>query len=152
MDTLSFPEAGPYNSPIVAAQAPSNQSAIKTLVLICLVALLGANIIAILAHTTMFASNAAAATVRELTAKVIDVLGLTTKGAVATATALDQQIEASLDAVSAGANAASSIAPPKPDSAESNMQCRGKQGWCYVGQQDGYRSCLEVGPNNYCQS
>jgi len=157
MDTLSFPEAGPYVGP--AAPSPTNvslnvgTSGVKTIIILCLVALLGANIIAILAHSTVFATNATAATIRELTAKFVNLIGLTTKGAVATATALDQQIEASLNAVGEGAKAAQSISLPTPDSSiDSTVQCRGKKGWCYVGEQDGYRSCLEVGANNYCQS
>lgn len=155
MDTVSFPDAGPYVGPSEATTVvtSTNTSGLKTIVVICLLILLGVNIVAILAHTTAFASSAAAATVRDLTAKFVNLIGLTTTGAVATAKGLDQEIESSLNAVGGAATAAGSITPPKPDSAmDSKVQCRGKKGWCFVGEQDGYRSCLEVGANNYCQS
>ena len=149
--TIRIPIAGPYASP--PSTVPSETSGIKTIIVICLVALLGANIIAILAHTTTFAASTAAATVRDITEEIVSLLGLTTKGAVATAKLLDHQIEDSLNAVGQAATTASKVSIPEPDSAMgSAVQCRGKQGWCYVGTQDGYRSCLEVGANNYCQS
>ena len=150
--TIRIPLAGPYAQPSTVV-APSNTSGIKTIIVICLVALLGVNIIAILAHTTAFATTTVAATVRELTEEVVSLLGLTTKGAVATAKLLDRQIEDSLNVVGHTASTVNNISIPEPDSAlNSTVQCRGKQGWCYVGTQDGYRSCLEVGANNYCQS
>ena len=150
--TLRIPLAGPYAQPATSV-IPSTTGGIKTIAVICLVILLGINIIAILAHTTAFATTTAAATVRELTEEVVSLMGLTTKGAVATAKLLDHQIEDSLNAVGQAASNAGTVTIPKPDSAmDSAVQCRGKQGWCYVGTQDGYRSCLEVGANNYCQS
>lgn len=158
MDTISFPTAGPYVGPQLSdtvANTPLSPtpSGIKTIVIICLLILLGVNVVAILAHTTAFATSAAASTIRELTAKVIGLMGLTTAGAVATVSELDKEIEASLNAVGTAANTAGSMSIPSPDSSmESKMQCRGSKGWCYVGEQDGNRSCLEVGANNYCQS
>jgi hypothetical protein len=157
MDTLSFPIAGPYVGPEISASPArtpwASGSGLKTIIIVCLFILLGVNIIAILAHTTTFATSAAAATVRDLTAKVVNLLGLTTAGAVATATELDKEIEASLNAVGGAASAVGAISVPSPDSSmESSVQCRGKKGWCYVGEEGGNRSCLEVGANNYCQS
>ena len=132
---------------------PQSSSGMKVIIVMCLLILLGVNIIAILAHTTAFAGSTAAATVREFTSQFVDLLGLTTKGAVATAKGLDKQIEASLDSVSRAALVAGQTQVPKPDSTmASAVQCRGKKGWCYVGTQDGYRSCLQVGAGDYCQS
>ena len=158
MDTASFPTAGPYigpepSVPTVNTPLVPGSSGLKTIVIVCLLILLGVNIVAILAHTTAFATSAAAATIRELTAKVVSLMGLTTKGAVATVSQLDKEIEASLNAVSGAASSVSNISIPTPDwSMGSKIQCRGKKGWCYIGEQDGNRSCLEVGANNYCQS
>ena len=155
MDT--FPTAGPYigyehSTPSVQPSGTSSYG-LKTIVIVCLFILLGVNIIAILAHSTTFATSAAAATVRQLTSKVVNLLGLTTTGAVATVSELDKEIEASLNAVGGAASAVGAISIPLPDSSmESRVQCRGKKGWCYIGEQDGNRSCLEVGANNYCQS
>lgn len=150
--TIRIPLAGPYAQPSTAV-IPSKTGGIKTIVVVCLLILLGINVIAILAHTTAFATTTVAATVRELTEEVVSLMGLTTKGAVATAKLLDHQIEDSLNAVGQAASVAGKVSIPEPDSSfDSAVQCRGQQGWCYVGTQDGYRSCLEVGPNNYCQS
>ena len=150
--TIRIPLAGPYEPPTTSVTS-STTGGIKTIVVVCLLILLGINVIAILAHTTAFATTTVAATVRELTEEVVSLMGLTTKGAVATAKLLDHQIEDSLNAVGQAASAANNVSIPEPDSSfDSAVQCRGKQGWCYVGTQDGYRSCLEVGPNNYCQS
>ena len=132
---------------------PQSSSGMKVIVVMCLLILLGVNVVAILAHTTAFAGSTAAATVREFTSQFVNLLGLTTKGAVATAQGIDKQIEASLDSVSRAALVAGQTQAPKPDSTmTSAVQCRGKNGWCYVGTQDGYRSCLQVGAGDYCQS
>lgn len=132
---------------------PQSSSGLKVIVFICLLILLGVNIIAILAHTTAFAGSTAAITVREFTTQLVTLLGLTTKSAVATVQGIDKQIEASLDSVSRAALVAGQTQVPKPDSSmSSEVQCRGKKGWCYVGTQDSYRSCMQVGVGDYCQS
>jgi len=132
---------------------PHSSSGMKVIILLCLFVLLGVNIVAILAHTTAFAGSTAAITVREFTSQFVGLLGLTTKGGIATAQGIDKQIEASLDSVSRAALVAGQTQIPKPDSTmTSAVQCRGKKGWCYVGTQDGYRSCLQVGAGDYCQS
>jgi hypothetical protein len=153
MSSEGFTPAGPYVGPAIpvtltAGVAP--KSGIKAIILVCLVVLLGVNVAAILAHTSAFGTSAAAATVRNFTAQLVSMLGLTTQGAVATVQGLDAAIEGSLNAVG---GAAAGIRTPVPDSSmTSSVQCRGEKGWCYVGEQDGYRSCLSVGANNYCQS
>ena len=130
-----------------------SSSGMKVIILICLLVLLGVNVFAILAHTTAFAGSTTAAAVREFTGQLVELMGLTTKGAVATVQGIDKQIEASLDSVSRATLIAGQTQVPKPDSSmTSEVQCRGKQGWCYVGTQDGYRSCLQVGAGDYCQS
>ena len=114
-------------SPSVAQ--PQSSSGMKTIVVMCLLILLGVNVVAILAHTTAFAGSTAAATVREFTSQLVDLLGLTTKGAVATVQGLDKQIEASLDSVSRAALIAGQTQVPKPDSTmASTVQCRGETG------------------------
>jgi hypothetical protein len=39
-----------------------------------------------------------------------------------------------------------------PDDARSSIQTTGKSGWCYIGEEQGTRSCVEVGVNDTCMS
>jgi hypothetical protein len=41
---------------------------------------------------------------------------------------------------------------PTPDQADSLIQTQGKAGWCSVGEDRGYRSCVQVGENDTCLS
>lgn len=38
------------------------------------------------------------------------------------------------------------------DDSLSQIQGRNKSGWCYIGEDRGFRSCVEVGPNDTCMS
>lgn len=38
------------------------------------------------------------------------------------------------------------------DDALSEIQGKNKSGWCYIGEDRGFRSCVEVGPNDSCMS
>jgi len=39
-----------------------------------------------------------------------------------------------------------------PDDSRSSIQTTGKQGWCYIGEEQGIRSCSEIGVNDVCMS
>jgi hypothetical protein len=39
-----------------------------------------------------------------------------------------------------------------PDDSRSSIQTTGKSGWCYIGEEQGVRSCSEVGVNDICMS
>jgi hypothetical protein len=39
-----------------------------------------------------------------------------------------------------------------PDDSRSSIQTTGKSGWCYIGEEQGIRSCSEVGVNDTCMS
>ena len=45
-----------------------------------------------------------------------------------------------------------STSEPESDNASSSIQGGGKAGWCYIGEDRGYRSCAQVGVNDYCMS
>jgi hypothetical protein len=52
-------------------------------------------------------------------------------------------------------NARKSQNNTQPDDSYSSIQAskpNGKSGWCYIGQERGYRTCLEVGKNDNCMS
>ena len=42
--------------------------------------------------------------------------------------------------------------PPQPDDATSRTQRTGKAGYCYIGEDRGFRSCLKVGEQDTCMS
>jgi len=39
-----------------------------------------------------------------------------------------------------------------PDDSRSSIQTTGKSGWCYIGEEQGVRSCSEIGVNDTCMS
>ena len=39
-----------------------------------------------------------------------------------------------------------------PDDSRSSIQTTGKSGWCYIGEEQGIRSCSEIGVNDTCMS
>jgi hypothetical protein len=41
---------------------------------------------------------------------------------------------------------------PLPDDSRSSIQTTGKSGWCYIGQDQGIRTCSEIGVNDTCMS
>ena len=42
--------------------------------------------------------------------------------------------------------------PPQPDHATSRTQRTGKAGYCYIGEDRGFRSCIQVGEQDTCMS
>ena len=42
--------------------------------------------------------------------------------------------------------------PPQPDDATSRTQRTGKTGYCYIGEDRGFRSCIKVGEEDTCMS
>jgi hypothetical protein len=42
--------------------------------------------------------------------------------------------------------------PPQPDDATSRTQRTGKSGYCYIGEDRGFRSCIKVGEQDTCMS
>jgi len=42
--------------------------------------------------------------------------------------------------------------PPRPDDATSRTQRTGKSGYCYIGEDRGFRSCIKVGEQDTCMS
>ena len=39
-----------------------------------------------------------------------------------------------------------------PDDSRSSIQTTGKSGWCYIGEEQGTRTCAEIGVNDTCMS
>jgi hypothetical protein len=49
-------------------------------------------------------------------------------------------------------NASSQNDNVQPDDAKSSIQTTGKSGWCFIGEEQGIRSCSNVGVNDVCMS
>ena len=50
-------------------------------------------------------------------------------------------------------NASQSVSQgPSPDDSRSVFQSNGKAGWCFIGQDQGVRTCSEIGVNDMCMS
>ncbi len=65
------------------------------------------------------------------------------------------QVQAQAQSSNAGLQRALSHAkkqPPQPDDATSRTQRTGKSGYCYIGEDRGFRSCIKVGEDDTCMS
>lgn len=49
-------------------------------------------------------------------------------------------------------NAKQSTNQIRPDDSRSSIQTTGKSGWCYIGEEQGIRTCSEIGVNDVCMS
>jgi hypothetical protein len=49
-------------------------------------------------------------------------------------------------------NAKQTANDPQPDNSRSTIQTTGKSGWCYIGEEQGIRTCAEIGVNDACMS
>jgi len=67
-----------------------------------------------------------------------------------TAGAIDQWQQDTL--VKALDNAKQTANEPQPDNSRSTIQTTGKSGWCYIGEEQGIRTCAEIGVNDACMS
>ena len=63
---------------------------------------------------------------------------------------IDQWQQDSLE--KALSNAAQSSKDPEPNSSRSTIQSIGKSGWCFIGEDQGIRTCAEIGVNDGCMS
>jgi hypothetical protein len=122
-----------------AAPAPQHSSSSSLLYLLgaLLIAVLGVNILVILAHTTQFATTALGQAIRRIAADFASVFDWT---AAPGAAMIDR------------APVAQRVEPQHDETQPRPLPATGTAGWCYVGQQRGLRSCIKVGDNDYCES
>ena len=59
-------------------------------------------------------------------------------------------LEKALSSASQSAN--SNTNDPSPDDSRSIIQSSGKSGWCFIGEDQGIRTCSEIGVNDACMS
>ena len=139
---------------------------IRTIILyggiVLILALLGLNLFASLGNATdrlssflrpglATAGGAAAATVKQ----TVDVAA---KGASGIANTAARGVDGALDALDEGLSRSARArhrSPPRPDDAGSSTQRSRvslKSGYCYIGEDRGYRSCLKVQSDDECVS
>lgn len=58
----------------------------------------------------------------------------------------------SKDSLSNALNDAERSLDVQPNSADSSLAVSGKSGWCYIGEENGVRTCAKVGVNDTCMS
>jgi len=49
-------------------------------------------------------------------------------------------------------NSRQTVEQVNPDDSRSSIQTTGKSGWCYIGEEQGIRTCSEIGVNDVCMS
>jgi hypothetical protein len=49
-------------------------------------------------------------------------------------------------------NSKQTVDQVSPDDSRSSIQTTGKSGWCYIGEEQGIRTCSEIGVNDVCMS
>ena len=59
-------------------------------------------------------------------------------------------LEKALSSASQSSN--SNTSDPSPDDSRSVIQSSGKSGWCFIGEDQGIRTCSEIGVNDACMS
>jgi hypothetical protein len=121
----------------------------KWILLIIILSILGLNIFNYLARATEVAGGVAKVGVSAGLKGTRKTIGLSGKGAASIAGALEKgigELESALDI--------QVIDSPKPNSDEdvNGIKLPKKSGYCYVGSDKGYRSCVYVGRSDTCMS
>ena len=64
----------------------------------------------------------------------------------------NQNLNQDQDSLSRALDNAKQADNVSPDDSRSSIQTTGKSGWCYIGEEQGIRSCAEIGVNDVCMS
>lgn len=126
--------AVPASAPTLAASGTGTSTLMYVSVAL-LIAVLGANVLVILSHTTEFAATALGQAVRRIVSDIASPFGW-----VAPPAAKEGPVDRA------------PVKNPTESAQPRVLPVTGSAGWCYVGQQRGLRSCIKVGDNDYCES
>ena len=164
----------PATIPIVSPMSPETDSynfftstTFKVLMLIIILAILGVNLFQYLANTTNLVTKYVSRPVLEflysigfVTGDTIKTVAQTSDKGVKTASSLATGLV--VDTVDLGkntfkdtVNTKKTYQHPKPDNARSKTQLskpKNKSGFCYIGEDRGFRSCIQVNENDNCES
>ena len=64
----------------------------------------------------------------------------------------NQNLNQEQDSLSRALDNAKQSGNVSPDDSRSSIQTTGKSGWCYIGEEQGTRTCSEIGVNDVCMS
>ena len=64
----------------------------------------------------------------------------------------NQNLNQEQDSLSRALDNAKQSGNVSPDESRSSIQTTGKSGWCYIGEEQGTRTCSEIGVNDVCMS
>lgn len=132
---------------------------IKWLLIIVILSILGLNIFNYLATATDVAAKVTGGVAKEVTSaalsgteQTVNVASVGTKAGVDVATGAItggiQELEKALD-ISVEEKGKQQYTP---DDSDSGVQMPKKSGYCYIGEESGYRSCVRVGKRDTCMS
>ena len=139
-------------------------SIIKILLILIILSILGINIFYYLKKTGNIAIGVSKEIVGGVSELAGDVITTTEKGATTT---VDVASGVAKSAISVGGGVLTSgirelenvldinemsKTTPTPDNSDSSIQTSNKGGYCYVGTEKGYRSCIRVRDSNMCMS
>lgn len=123
---------------------------LKYLLMIVIIAMLGLNIFAYLAKGTDIASNILSKLIElteQLTGRIFKTSLTGTKTGIKIAEKTASGVVGELERVIDGGLLTSTHKVE-----QSNNQIRGKRGYCFIGEDNGIRSCVRVGLNDTCMS
>ncbi len=143
-----------FNSPLSNISSPYETNYVKWAVIILILAFLGFNIFSFLAKGTSIAAyltQALANIIAWFTSKTVNVVSAV---ATNTVSAASNVVNTTADVSLETAKQIEQVTEPvqkKNDDYAAN-ETTSKVGWCYIGEDRGYRSCAQVGANDKCMS
>ena len=147
-------ENNSFNSPLSSPTNTQETNYVKWAVIILILAFLGINIFSFLAKGTSVAAyltQALANIIAWFTSKTVTTASAIATNTVSTASAV---ANTTVDSAVATAKRIEQVTEPtqkKNDDYAAN-ETTSKVGWCYIGEDRGYRSCAQVGASDKCMS
>ena len=133
---------------------------IKWLLIIVILSILGLNVFNYLASATDFAARVTGGVTKDVagaalagTEKTVQVASVGTKAGVDVATgAITGGIHELEKALDISVEEKGKYTGYGPDNTDSDVQTPKKSGYCFIGEESGYRSCVRVGKRDTCMS
>jgi|10_taG_2_1085330.scaffolds.fasta_scaffold10954_5 competence protein ComGC len=128
----------------------------KILLIIIILSILGLNIFNYLARGTDVIADTGKDAIGTLAEGTKQTIQMATTGAKTGVDVAGGTLESGLDVLEKTLDIhvsdGNSGSPPSPDNSNSSIQNPNKSGYCYIGTEKGFRSCVYVGKNDKCMS
>ncbi len=128
----------------------------KILLIIIILSILGLNIFNYLARGTDVIADTGKDAIGTLAEGTNQTIQMATTGAKTGVDVAGGTLESGLDVLEKTLDIhvsdGNSGSPPSPDNSNSSIQNPNKSGYCYIGTEKGFRSCVYVGKNDKCMS